>query len=203
MVLIFHLGSDVSWLGQPPPGVGRSSQWPWEPGKVDFDHHTGSMPAQPPGQPGEEDTSLSPGASLRHLNCPCTLVPTHPCMTRPSYLGAKPVSTCPHPSAHSSVSVDPLGQSGLFRPAPNREGGGCRQVEGRAGPLVISVFISKVPQNAKASQRQLTLEGSLTRKAVHGEGRPGSQLRVRPGMGSVAQDLRKMLSHIGPQFPHL
>lgn len=132
MVLIFHLGSDVSWLGQPPPGVGRSSQWPWEPGKVDFDHHTGSMPAQPPGQPGEEDTSLSPGASLRHLNCPCTLVPTHPCMTRPSYLGAKPVSTCPHPSAHSSVSVDPLGQSGLFRPAPNREGGGV-QAGGRAG----------------------------------------------------------------------
>lgn len=131
MVLIFRLGSDVSWLGQPPPEVGRPSQWPWEPGKVGSDRHTSSMPARPPGQAGQEDTSPSPGASRRHLNCPGSLVPTHPCMTRPPYLGAKPVSTCPHPSARAPVSVDPLGQGGLFATAP--AGRWVVQAGGRAG----------------------------------------------------------------------
>ena len=40
-------------------------------------------------------------------------------------------------------------------------------------------MIFKVPQNAKASQRQPELEGSLTAKVLHGEGRSGSRLRVR------------------------
>lgn len=123
MVSIFHLGSDVSGLGQPPPEVGSSCQRPWEPGKVDFDNHTGSTPARAtkPARAGRHSLQTRPG--------PCTLVPTPPCMTSPSYFGAKPVSMCPRPSAHVSISIDPFVQGGAN---PNREGGAV-QAGGRAG----------------------------------------------------------------------
>lgn len=134
MVSIFHLGSDVSWRCQPPPEVGRSSQRPWEPGKVALDHDACSRPGL--GRPGEEDGPCRsrPGAALdlpavRALLCS----PPHPRMTRPpNFLGKTKLT---HVHAHPQMlpsQLTHLARAGCFQANPNREGG-AGQAGGTAG----------------------------------------------------------------------
>lgn len=134
-------------------------------------------------------------ASLGHSSCPCPLCPHTPLHDKAIlFWGQNQVSTCPRPTA-DTLSQWTFGPELVF-PARAGRVGPCKQTEGQAGFLVISVLIFEVPQSSKASQRRLGLEGSLATEAELGE-ISGAD---RPGEGSMARGLGKCLAMLGLSF---
>lgn len=114
VVSIFHLGSDIPWLCQPPLGGACRPSGLGSPGRW-FLTVTPAPGLACSGQLGKEEVLTGqPRASLRQSPRPCILAPKHPCVTRP----------CLCPSANASASDTHLARVDCFQANPSGEADG-------------------------------------------------------------------------------